>query len=188
MMAAPYHSSRLLIRNWSSADLGPFAAMNADPKVMAYFPAKLSRSESDAMVERIKADMRVNGFGFWAVEERSSGDFIGLVGLSRPRFNTDFTPCVEIGWRLTRESWGRGYATEAASKALDIGFAEHELSEIVSFTVPQNRRSRRVMEKLGMTHHSTDDFGHPNLEPTHPLYGHVLYRINREQWKQSHRR
>lgn len=176
-MTAPYHTSRLTIRRWTSADLPPFAAMNADPIVMAHFPTVLSRADSDAMVGCIKAGMQANGFGFWAVEERVSRAFVGLVGLSKPSFNAAFTPCVEIGWRLARANWGKGYATEAAQKALEIGFEIYKLPEIVSFTVPHNLRSRRVMEKIGMTYRPEDDFAHPSLDIDHPLSTHVLYRV-----------
>ena len=182
-MARVYHTPRLTIRPWKDADRAPFAALNADTVVMEYFPAPLSRSESDSMIARIEADFARHGFGFWAVETRVSPTFIGLVGLSRPRFESSFTPCVEIAWRLARESWGKGYATEAAAKVLEIGFTAFDLQEIVSFTVPQNRSSRRVMEKIGMLREPLEDFIHPNLNLEHPLSKHVLYRISEGQWR-----
>lgn len=144
---------------------------------MKHFPALLSREESDALVARIEAHFEQHGFGLWAVEIVEVAPFAGFVGLSVPRFEASFTPCVEIGWRLAAEHWGRGVATEAARRALDFGFTELGLKEILSFTVPENRRSRRVMEKIGMTHDPGDDFDHPLLPAGHPLQRHVLYRI-----------
>jgi len=143
---------------------------------MEYFPAPLSHEESNAMVDRCEAHFADHGFGPWAVELRSTGEFTGYIGLVVPRFQAHFTPCVEIGWRLAAEHWGQGLATEGAQVAMDYGFCELGLGEIVSFTVPDNLRSRRVMEKLGMTHNPADDFDHPNLTEHHPLRLHVLYR------------
>jgi RimJ/RimL family protein N-acetyltransferase len=150
--------------------------MSSDPEVMEHFPDVLSREESDGLAERIEAHFVRHGFGPWAVEVPGVAAFIGYVGLMVPRFEAPFTPCVEIGWRLARAYWGRGYATEAARAALAFGFDELHLDEIVSFTVPGNARSRRVMERLGMTHDPRDDFEHPSLAEGHPLRTHVLYR------------
>ena len=170
---------RLLLRPWREADVAPFSALNADPRVMEFFPATLSRAESDAVAERIREGLAARGFGFWAVEVPGVTPFAGFVGLSVPRFEAHFTPCVEIGWRLAREHWGRGYATEGARAALDFGFGELGLAEVVAFTVPANARSRAVMEKLGMTHDPADDFDHPSVPEGHPLRRHVLYRVRR---------
>ena len=175
-------TDRLLLRQWRDNDLDPFAALNADPIVMEHFPARLTRAESDAMVERIEAGFRTRGFGNWAVEVPGVADFIGYVGLSVPSYDTPFMPAVEIGWRLDHRYWGRGYATEAARAALAFGFREAALSEIVSFTVPANVRSWRVMERLGMTRDPADDFDHPMLPPAHPLRRHVLYRLSRSAY------
>ena len=123
--------------------------------------------------------MREHGFGLWAVEAVDVADFVGFVGFSIPGFQAHFTPCVEIGWRLAFEHWGRGYATEAARAAVDCGFRRFGLEEIVSFTVRANWRSGRVMERLGMTRSAADDFEHPRLLPGHPLRPHVLYRLKR---------
>jgi RimJ/RimL family protein N-acetyltransferase len=139
----------------------------------------LSRAESDARVDLIEAHFHKHGFGIWAVEIIDLAPFAGFLGLSIPRFEAHFTPCVEIGWRLAAEHWGRGYATEGAQAALQFGFESLQLQEIVSFTVPANRRSRRVMEKLGMTSNPAEDFDHPSLPEGHPLWRHVLYRIAR---------
>jgi RimJ/RimL family protein N-acetyltransferase len=166
-----------VLRAWRDEDLAPFAAMNADPRVMEHFPSVLTREESDAMVGRIRAAMEKNGFGFWAVEVPGVADFVGFIGLSIPSFAAPFMPCVEIGWRIAVEHWDKGIATEGARAALDAAFGELGLSEVVSFTVTGNTRSRRVMERLGMRHDAREDFDHPNVPEGHPLRRHVLYRI-----------
>jgi RimJ/RimL family protein N-acetyltransferase len=172
-------TDRLLLRRWLPDDRAPFATLNADPRVMEFLPSLLSREESDAFVERAEAHFGQHGFGLWAVEIPGVTPFAGFVGLSRPRFEAPFQPCVEIGWRFGVEYWSRGYATEGARAALAFGFDACGLTEIVSFTVPQNVRSRRVMERIGMRHDSADDFDHPLLPDGHPLRRHVLYRIGR---------
>jgi RimJ/RimL family protein N-acetyltransferase len=169
-------TERLKLRTWRQEDREPFARMNADPRVMEFFPGVLARTESDAGADRIEAHFKRHGFGWFAVELRGSGEFIGFTGLAVPSFEAHFTPCVEIGWRLLREHWGLGYATEGAGAALQYGFETLRISEIVSFTVPANLRSRRVMEKLGMKHDPDGDFEHPGLPEGHPLRRHVLYR------------
>ena len=180
-------TERLLLRRWRPADCALFAALNADPTVMEFFPALLSREESDARIARIEAHFDRHGFGLWAVEIPGVAPFAGFIGLSIPDYETPFTPCVEIGWRLAAAYWDRGYATEGARAALAFGFDTLQLTEIVSFTVPANLRSRRVMEKLGMTHQPTDDFDHPLLPEGHWLRRHVLYRIARPQFRASMR-
>jgi RimJ/RimL family protein N-acetyltransferase len=172
-------TERLRLRPWREDDREPFARLNADPRVMEFFPAVLSREETDAGVARIDAHFAEHGWGFWAVEIPSVTPFAGFIGLYTPRFAAHFTPCVEIGWRLAAECWGRGYATEGARAAMAFGFGELGLDQIVSFTVPANQPSRRVMERLGMTHDPADDFDHPNLPKGHPLRRHVLYRKKR---------
>jgi RimJ/RimL family protein N-acetyltransferase len=150
---------------------------------MEHFPALLTREESDAMVGRIDAHLAAHGFTFWAVEVPGAVPFVGFVGLVVPKFEAHFTPCVEVGWRLAREHWGKGYAVEAAEVALRAAFGPLGLHEVVSLTVPTNARSRRVMERLGMRRSPADDFDHPNLAEGHPLRRHVLYRIAREEWR-----
>jgi RimJ/RimL family protein N-acetyltransferase len=172
-------TERLHLRRWRAADREPFAAMNADPQVMEYFPAPLSRQESDARIAQIEAHFDRHGFGLWAVEIAGVASFIGFIGLSIPRFEAHFTPCVEIGWRLAAPYWGHGFATEGARAALTFGFQALGLAEIVSYTATDNHRSRRVMEKLGMTHQPVDDFDHPLLPPGHWLSRHVFYKIAR---------
>jgi RimJ/RimL family protein N-acetyltransferase len=151
---------------------------------MEHFPSVLARAESDAAVDRIEAHFERHGFGLWAVEVPDQTPFIGFVGLAVPAFHAHFTPCVEVGWRLAGDSWGRGYATEAARAALTFGFGLLALEEIVSMTVPDNERSRRVMERLGMTHDPADDFDHPS-QPDHRR--HVLYRLQAASFNASHR-
>lgn len=168
-------TKRLLLRRWRAEDREPFFALNADARVMEHFPAQLSRQESDRVADLIERSLERNGFGLWAVELPGQAPFIGFAGLSVPRFEAHFTPCVEIGWRLAAEHWGRGYATEAARAALAFAFDQLGLDEVVSFTVPENARSRRVMEKLGMLRDPLDDFERPDLPDG--FRRHVLYRI-----------
>jgi RimJ/RimL family protein N-acetyltransferase len=169
-------TERLILRRWRDSDRQPFADINADPRVMEHFPSTLTREESDRFLDRIEAHFDRYGFGLWAAELRQDASLAGFVGLAVPGFEAPFTPCVEIGWRLSANHWGRGLATEGAREVLRVAFEELALDEIVSMTVPANQRSRRVMEKLGMTRNPGDDFDHPNLPPGHPLQRHVLYR------------
>jgi RimJ/RimL family protein N-acetyltransferase len=163
-------TARLLLRQWREDDKGPFAALNADPVVMEHFPSTMSREQSDAFADRAAMAIAARGWGLWAVE--ADGAFIGFVGLNEP----DFRPGVEVGWRLARAAWGHGYATEAARAA--VGYARDELGldEVISFTSTTNVRSRRVMERLGMTHDPADDFDHPRVDDPR-LRRHVLYRL-----------
>ncbi len=173
-------TSRLILREWRDEDLPAFAAMNSDPRVMEFLPKRLDRGESDALAAAIRDNCESRGFGMWAVEIAGGAAFIGFVGLSVPRFEAHFTPCVEIGWRLAFEFWNCGYATEAARAAACFAFDALRLELIVSFTVPNNQRSRRVMERLGMTHDPAEDFDHPALPANHALRRHVLYRLHYE--------
>jgi RimJ/RimL family protein N-acetyltransferase len=178
-VAHELRTERLLLRRWVPSDRDPFAVLNSDPRVMQHFPSVLSREESDALADHIESSFDQNGFGLWAVEVPNLASFIGFVGLAIPRFEAHFTPCVEIGWRIAAKYWNRGFASEAARAALRFGFETLELEEIVSFTVPGNLPSRRVMERIGMLHYPADDFDHPSLPAGHPLRRHVLYRIAR---------
>ena len=173
---------RLRLRSWQDADLEPFAALNADPFVMEFYPRTLNRAESDAFAKRANARLTERSFGLWAVEVPALAPFIGYVGLAEPSFNAHFTPCVEIGWRLAREHWGLGYATEAAAAALDYAFVRLGLSEVVSFTAQGNWRSRNVMKHLNMSHCSSENFDHPSLPEGHNLRRHVLYRLKSAHW------
>jgi RimJ/RimL family protein N-acetyltransferase len=169
-------TDRLILRRWHESDRAPFAAMNADPRVMEYMPSVLTAEQSEALIDRIEAGFETNGFGLCAVELKAEYKFVGYCGIWKPTFQSHFTPCVEIGWRLAADHWGRGFATEAA-RAIVMQASELGLQQLVSFTVANNQRSRRVMQKLGMTHDASDDFDHPLLPPEHPLRRHVLYRL-----------
>lgn len=157
--------------------------MNADPEVMKYYPNLLSREESDQTIDRWQAEFAERGWSLWAAELRETGEFIGYVGLSVPRRTLPFSPCVEIGWRLARRFWGRGLASEGAREALCVGFTRLGLPEIVSFTTLLNKRSRAVMERIGMVD-SGEDFDHPGLPEGHPLRRHCLYRLTRRRWNE----
>lgn len=172
-------TERLLLRRWQESDREAFAALNADPAVAEFLPSTLDRAQSDALIERIEQGFERHGFGAWCVEVPGVVSCAGFCGLSVPTFEAPFMPCVEVAWRLSPAMWGHGYATEAARAAIAFGFDEAGLDEIVSFTVPANQRSRRVMEKLGMTRDPAEDFEHPRLPVGHPLRRHVLYRLRR---------
>jgi RimJ/RimL family protein N-acetyltransferase len=172
---------RVRLRQWEARDCASFAELNADPVAMEHFPSVLTRAESDAMAERLRAVIEDKGWGFWCLE--IDGHCAGFTGLNVPTFDAPFMPAVEIGWRLLPRHWGRGYATEAARLALDYGFAVLKVDEVVAFAVPANARSRAVMERLGMQHDTAGDFDHPRLAIGHPLRRHVLYRISRPSWR-----
>ena len=171
-------TARLKLRCWRDADRAPFAALNADPAVMEFFPALQSRAASDASIDSWQAQLERQGWSNWAVELIDSGEFVGFVGLSVPRRALPFSPCVEVGWRLARRFWGRGLASEAARAALGAGFGRIGLTEIVSFTALGNLRSRAVMERIGMLD-AHQDFDHPGVPEGHALRLHCLYRIDR---------
>ena len=173
-------TGRLVLRGWRDDDRDAWAAMNADPVVMRYFPDPLTRGQADAMLDRMNAALEAQGWGLWALERLDTGELIGFTGLAVPRYDLPFTPCVEVGWRLARSAWGRGLATEAAREALRVAFDEVGLPEVVAMTSVANTPSRAVMERLGMTRDPADDFEHPGVPPGHPLRPHVLYRIRAE--------
>ncbi len=177
-MSVSLRTARLLLRPWQDEDSAAFAAMSADPAVMEFLRPLAEPGAAEADAARLQAHWRQHGFGRWVVEIPGEASFIGLVGLGAVPFEAHFTPAVEAAWRLSRAHWGRGYASEAAQASLDYGFAELRLAEIVAFTVPANLRSRRVMERLGMTRLPQDDFDHPNVREG-PLRRHVLYRLPR---------
>jgi RimJ/RimL family protein N-acetyltransferase len=171
-------TERLLLRPWRAEDREPFAALNADAAVMEYFPATLTRAESDARAERFGSDIQRLGYGFWAVEIPGETPFIGFIGLDATDEEMPFSPAIEIGWRLARAYWGRGLAGEGARAALAFGLEELALEQILALTAAGNVRSRRVMERLGMQRDPVDDFIHPGLPEGHPIAPHVLYRID----------
>jgi ribosomal-protein-alanine N-acetyltransferase len=173
---AELQTQRLLLRRWHPRDRAPFAALNADPEVMRYFPALLTRQQSDQLADKIDAHIEREGWGLWALQERASSRFLGFTGLARPSFEASFTPAVEIGWRLSRAAWGFGFATEAAQAAAAFAFDELAIDELVSFTTQHNARSIAVMRRLGMRHDAAHDFEHPNVSDP-ALRPHVLYRL-----------
>jgi RimJ/RimL family protein N-acetyltransferase len=175
-------TARLWLRPWQERDRAPYAALNQDPEVMRHFPALQDRAASDASIDAWQAQFAGQGWSNWAVERLDSGAFIGFVGLTRPRRALPFGPCVEIGWRLARAHWHRGFATEAARAALDVAFERIGLDEIVSFTAVPNAPSQAVMRRIGMVCDRSEDFDHPALAAGHPLQRHVLYRIDRARW------
>ena len=170
-------TQRLVIRPWQEADRALFADMGADPQVMAHFPSMLSRAESDALVDRIRAMMADQGFGLWAVARRDNGAFIGFCGLNIVNFPCPVEGEIEIGWRLARSGWGQGFAREAAQACLDWGFG-HGIQRITSFTVPANTRSWGLMQRLGLQRRADLDFDHPRLAPDSPLRRHIVYEAH----------
>ncbi|WP_316368640.1 GNAT family N-acetyltransferase [Candidatus Thiodiazotropha sp. CDECU1] len=178
-------TDRLILRQWLDEDYAPFARINDDPRVMEFFPQLLSRDESDELANRCRELITERGWGFWAVELKGYGDFIGIVGLNAPQDRLPCSPCIEVGWRLAYRHWGKGYATEAGSRALRFAFEALMLNEVVAFTTSTNQRSREVMERLGMVN-KNQDFDHPALVPDHPLSKHVLYAISRKVWKEKY--
>jgi len=176
-------TERMVLRPWKEADFMAFARLNADPRVMEYFPGILTQEESDRFAKRICTAMKQQGWGLWAVSVPNVSDFIGYIGLAPVNFAADFTPAVEVGWRLAYDFWNKGYATEGAIAALKYGFETLQMDEIVSFTAIQNKRSQKVMEKIGLTHYPEEDFDHPKLVEGHSLRRHVLYRLKQNEWK-----
>lgn len=168
-------TARLVLRDWTAADFPPFCAINADPDVTRFLPTTASRDESAAAFARIRKHIETHSYGIWVLEERAGRKHIGSLGLMVPRFEAHFTPCVEIGWRLAKSHWNKGFATEAAKAVVQHAFDVLQLKEIVSFTVPDNVPSRRVMEKVGFRFDT--EFDHPNFADDHPLRRHVLYRL-----------
>jgi RimJ/RimL family protein N-acetyltransferase len=170
-------SSRLILRRWRDADREPFQALNADPRVMEFMPALLTLQESDDLIARIEKHFDQHGFGAFAAELSETREFIGFIGLNIPSLEAPFMPAVEIGWRLAYDYWGRGLATEGLRAVAQYAFETLQIPSLVSFNVPANFRSRRVMENIGMVHNAADDFDHPHLPIGHPLRRHVLYRL-----------
>lgn len=184
MTSTTLRTPRLPLREWRDEDGDAFAAMFDDPKVMEFLLPNTGRAAIDGFIGRIKRHFAEHGFGPWAVEVPGVAPFIGYAGLMTPNFEAHFTPAMEVGWRLARPYWGHGYATEGAKAALEAGFTRFGLQGIVSFTVPANRRSIHVMQRIGMTHDPAEDFDHPRVPEGSPLRRHVLYRISRERWQQ----
>jgi ribosomal-protein-alanine N-acetyltransferase len=179
-------TERLVLRPFRDADRESFACLNADARVMRHFPSTLTRRESDELVDRLREHVAKRGFAPWALELPGVPGCIGAAGLAVPAFESHFTPCVEVAWRLAFEHWGNGYAQEAARAALHTAFIHLELEQVVSFTATTNERSWRVMEKLGMRRDPAEDFDHPNVPPGHRLQRHVLYRLDANRWRAAH--
>lgn len=167
-------TTRLLLRRWQPKDSAPFAQMNQDADVMRFFPSLPTPEQSQAMIERVERHFDEKGFGWWVVEHKESGDFMGFTGLITVPFESFFTPCVEIGWRFRKEYWKQGYAQEAALVCLRFGFEELKLDSIFSFTAVVNTPSEKVMQRIGMT--KVTEFGHPRIDKDHWLHQHVLYK------------
>lgn len=184
MPIATLNTERLRLRAWQDSDLAAFAALNADPQVMRYFPSPLSAAASETQAAAIRQFMQQHGWGLWAVELPGHVPFIGFVGLAQVGDDLPLSPCVEIGWRLAAAHWGHGYASEAARAALNHAFSQLQLPEVVSFTAVVNHPSRRVMERIGMRC-AEEYFDHPRLPPGHRLRRHVVYRLNRQQWREQ---
>ena len=180
----PIETRRLLLRPFRDGDATAFFHLNSDPRVMRYLPGTLTREESDALLEQLIERSQAGDITFRAVVLKA-GHFLGIAGLNRPRFEAPFMPCIEVGWRLTPASWGRGYATEAARAAVGHGFDNLGLREIVAFAPRQNERSIAVMERLGMRPDPDGDFEHPRFPAGHALRGHVLYRITHAAWDEA---
>ncbi len=176
------NSPRLLLRQWRPEDQTIFARMNADTDVMRYYPACLTILQSNHLAQKLATLIEKRGWGLWALELKESGEFIGFSGLHQPEADLPFNPCVEIGWRLAKEYWGKGYATEAAQVALEFAFNNLGLSEVISFTSKQNSRSSSVMQRLSMIN-TQQNFQHPGIKEGQPLREHVLYKITRQQWQ-----
>lgn len=172
-------TARLQLRDWEETDLEPFSQLNADEKVMTYFPKTLSTEETNVFYKSIISEIKECGFGLYAVEVKENKEFIGFIGFHRATFEADFTPCIEIGWRLKKEAWGKGYATEGAAACLQYGFNELGFSDIYSFTADVNKPSKNVMIKIGMNFIKT--FNHPKVEKESPLRKHVLFHANAKE-------
>lgn len=174
-----YRTERVLLREWAKADIEPFSQMCADPQVMRYFPSVMTYDECVGFIERQMQGHIENGFGRWAIE--IEGVFAGFTGLGRATVATTFTPCVEVGWRLAPWAWGKGFASEAAKESLRIGFEEHQISEIFSFTTQSNTPSEAVMKRIGMQRREDLDFDHPNT-PGWWGQSHIVYSIGQATW------
>ena len=174
-------TGRLRLRQWKQEDYPAFAKLNADPEVMKYYPEMLNEKDSNDMAQRFEALLAYRGWGFWVVEKLDEKKFMGFVGLHEPTYDLPITPCVEIGWRLAKEYWGYGYASEAAKASLEVAFKKLDLPEVYSFTSVLNKKSQAVMEKLGMVN-MKQNFDHSMILEDSPLREHVLYKIDKQGW------
>ncbi|VEG90907.1 GNAT family N-acetyltransferase [Legionella spiritensis] len=175
-------TDRLILRTWEEGDLEAMAVIDQDPEVRRYLPGQGSPEETRAAIQRFNRHFHEKGYSLYAVELKETREMIGFLGLMTPSFEAHFTPATEIGWRLSAKHWNRGYATEGAKAVLHYAFTGLGFADIVSFTVVDNKASRRVMEKIGLRHNAEDDFNHPKLAPGDPLRPHVLYRLSKEEY------
>ena len=173
-------TNRLYFRNWKEEDRSVFYKMNSDPEVMKYFPKILSMEESNFLFDKFVKNLALKPYGFWAVQRKDTGDLIGFIGLSDVLFKANFTPCVEIGWRILKSEWGKGFATEGANECLQFAFDILKLEMVYSFTSTLNKKSESVMKKIGM--YKVGEFNHPNLSFENPLNNHVLYAIDYKKY------
>ena len=185
MSARIIETPRIRLRGWRDEDVEPWYRMNTDPDVMEFFPFPYSRERAHETAQWMREELERDGYGWWILEIKDVAPFAGTIALVEIPYETAFTPATEIGWRLFPEHWGKGYATEGAREALRVAFDELQRDEVVAMTAVQNARSRRVMERLGMTRNPEDDFEHPRIEPGHPLRKHVLYRIGRANFRRE---
>ena len=169
-------TDRLILRQWRQEDLAPFSVLNADPEVMKFFPSPLTTVQTERTMQRISADIETHGFGFWAAELRDTSEFIGFIGMQHAPEDLEFSPAIEIGWRLKHTFWGKGYAPEGARAVLAFAYSELKSDSVVSFTASVNKPSQRVMQKIGMWHDEPSDFEHPSVQDGSSLKPHVLYR------------
>jgi len=174
-------TKRLLLRQWKSEDFKPFARISADPDVMKFYPNTLNESESNAMVEKIQNLIAEKGWGFWAIENLADNNFMGFVGLHIPHYELPVSPCIEIGWRLAKQYWGKGFATEAGMASLDFAFEQLNVDEVYSFASTTNKKSQAVMTRLNMID-TKSNFNHPMIPDGNPLKEHVLYVIDKHKW------
>lgn len=173
-------TDRLILRTWQASDTEPYFQLNQDPKVLEFLPGPLTMPQVQTFIQNMQQQWEESHYTLWAVEEKSSGQFIGFIGLNNLDLSPVLPSSVEIGWRLASAFWNKGYATEGAKVALNYGFEQCHLSEITAITVPQNQRSLHVMDKIGLKRDMQSDFNHPRLPANHKLSRHVFYRINRK--------
>jgi RimJ/RimL family protein N-acetyltransferase len=172
-------TKRLILSTWKESDAEPYFKINQDPKVIEYLRGPLTMEQVQDFIDTVNACQNKYGYALWAARLRTTGTLIGYIGLNYVDWPAHFTPATEVGWRLGSPYWGQGLATEGALAALDYGFNQCQLTEIVSFTVPANQRSIRVMEKIGLKRDLQGDFAHPKLAANHPLSRHILYRLKK---------
>jgi len=184
-MSKIIETDRLILRTWRDEDLESMFAINQDPKVMEYFPSLQDLDMTKNFIDKVNAHFENHGYSLYATVRKDTNEFIGFIGLLIAEFESHFTPATEIGWRLSSNHWGQGFATEGAKAVLDYAFRELKIPEIVSFTAASNAKSIRVMQKIGLQHNEANDFDHPKLDDESPLKRHVLYRLIREKYTQG---